>query len=276
MKHRVQWWLLALILLQALHAPAAPDRQQLEGAYIEFPPLSYTDDNGEPAGTYIEKVNRLSREAGYDIRWRSLPIDRIYLYLRQGDIDFWLGSSGVPALKASTREPDFTFQPIRLNAYYTDNTDGIEDLEDLKGESVILIRGYTYLDRLSPVTQAERTRVDKAPDHKAALRMLRAERADYLLDFQSPVESALEKESIPGINKHLLMEWNTSLVFSKHTEHLDRIIRDFEAAWQAIGDRLRSSARPMTTEESQKRASDARSKSPEEGGSLHGSTTGPD
>ncbi|WP_424955214.1 hypothetical protein [Halospina denitrificans] len=132
-----------------------------------------------------------------------------------------------------TREPDFTFQPIRLNAYYTDNTAAIENLEDLKGKSLILIRGYTYLNHLTPITEAAQTRVGKAPDHEAGVRMLKAQRGDYLLDFENPVENALMSEPLPGINKHLLMQWDTSLVFSKHTEHLDRIIRDFEAAWQA-------------------------------------------
>lgn len=231
MKQAFQWVLIALILIISAQAQAESSTPTLKGAYIEFPPLSYTNDSGQPAGSYIDRVNELADEAGYGIQWQSLPIDRIYLYLKEGEIDVWLGSSKVPALAEWTREPDFTFPPIRLNAYYTDGTPPIEEQADLKGESLILIRGYTYLDRLTPVTEVPQTHIGKAPDHEAGLRMLKAQRGDYLLDFRNPVENALEHEPVPGINAHQLMQWDTSLVFSKHTDSLERIIRDFEAAW---------------------------------------------
>ena len=265
MTYALRWLLVTLILTGNIEAAAADEGRSLTGAYTEFQPLTYTDDRGQPAGTHLEKANQLARQAGYDIQWQSLPIDRIFLYLREGNIDVWLGSSEVPVLAEWTREPAFTLRPIHLNAYYTEDTPAIDDLADLKGESLILIRGYTYRDRLKPVTEAPRTRVGTAPDHEAGLRMLKAQRGDYLLDFEAPVEAALESEPLPDINKHVLMQWDTSLVFSKRTNHLDRIIQDFEAAWH-----------PRTSPESPKRASDERSRSPEADGSLHGSTTGPD
>jgi polar amino acid transport system substrate-binding protein len=232
-KYAVQWLLLALILLSSIQVPAEDQEQPLKGAYIEFPPLSYTDESGQPSGSYIERVDQLAEKAGYDIQWQGLPIDRIYLYLKEGEIDVWLGSSEVPALSDWTREPDFTFPPIRLNAYHTDDTEAIDKLEDLEGESLILIRGYTYLNRLAPITEAPETRVGKAPDHEASLRMLKAGRGDYLLGFEAPVANALQNEPLPQLKQHLLTQWNTSLVFSLHASDLDRVIRDFESAWQA-------------------------------------------
>ena len=275
LKQRLQCILMALMLIIGTQAAAETPTPTLKGAYIEFPPLSYTNDSGKPAGSYIKRVNELAERAGYRIRWQSLPIDRIYLYLREGDIDFWLGSSGVPELADWTREPDFTFPPIRLKAYFTDDTPAIAGKDDLRGESLILIRGYTYLDRLAPVTDAPRTGVGKAPDHKAGLRMLKARRGDYLLDFQKPVENALEKEPLPAINEHLLMQWDTGLVFSRQTDNLDRIIRDFEAAWRARDDDWTSTVTPETSQESPTQASGAHSRSPGGGDTPRGSTTGP-
>lgn len=230
---RNHWCLLILLLLNAVQTPAETDNRQLDAAYIEFPPLSYTDEDGEPSGSYIRKVNELADHAGYTIRWQSLPIDRIYLYLEEGRIDVWLGSSDVPALSEWTHEPDFTFPPIALNAYYIKGTPRIENMDDLKGESLILIRGYTYLDQLSPITDHPDTRVGKAPGHESALRMLKVGRGDYLVNFANPVRTALQNEPLPGLRQTQLMEWDTSLVFSKHTEGLERIIRDFERAWES-------------------------------------------
>jgi len=206
-------------------------RTVLKGAYIEFPPLTYTDGQGKPAGPYMEATNRLAREAGYRIEWRSLPIDRIYLYLREGKLDLWLGSQGVPALSKWTLEPDFSFRDIRLHAYHLEETGPVSDVTDLKGSHLIQIRGYTYMNQLDPATEAEATQVDQASTHRAALRMLKAERGDYLLDFEAPVTQTLEKLSFPEITHSPITSWGTTLVFSRKTEDARRIIRDFEGAW---------------------------------------------
>jgi len=63
--------------------------------------------------------------------------------------------------------------------------------------------------------------------------MLKAGRGDYLLGFEAPVANALQNEPLPQLKQHLLTQWNTSLVFSLHASDLDRVIRDFESAWQA-------------------------------------------
>lgn len=214
-------------------------RPVLKGAYIEFPPLTYTNDEGEPAGPYIRESSRLAREAGYEVEWRSLPIDRIYLYLREGKIDLWIGSQGVPAIADSTLEPDFTFPPIRLNAYHLAEREPVSGLMDLKGRHLILIRGYTYRNYLNPATGADEARVDTASNHSAALRMLSAGRGDYLLDFEAPVSNALETTPVNDIKHSLITTWETTLVFSSRTEHAETLVRDFEEAYASTETSLR-------------------------------------
>ncbi len=228
-----------MLLTAAAWADEEGQRPVLKGAYIEFPPLTYTSGQGEPAGPYMEATNRLAREAGYEIEWRSLPIDRIYLYLRKGKLDLWLGSQGVPALSDSTLEPDFSFRKIRLQAYHLHGTDPVASILDLRGHHLILIRGYTYMNRLDPVMKAKETRVDQASTHQAALRMLKAGRGDYLLDFEAPVTQALERLSLPEITHSPITTWGTTLVFSRKTEDVEHIIRDFEGAWSEEAHSLR-------------------------------------
>ncbi|PAU81959.1 hypothetical protein CK501_02075 [Halovibrio salipaludis] len=231
-----------LVLTMLVLTPASADNGQrpvLQGAYIEFPPLTYTGGQGRPAGPYMKAANRLAHEAGYRIEWRSLPIDRIYLYLREGKLDLWLGSQGVPALSEWTREPDFSFRDIRLHAYHLEETGPVSDITDLKGSHLIRIRGYTYMNQLDPVMEAEKTRVDQASTHLAGLRMLKAGRGDYLLDFEAPVTEALEELPFPEIAHSPLTSWGTTLVFSRKTEDVERIIRDFEGAWSEEAHSLR-------------------------------------
>ncbi|MEQ6885707.1 transporter substrate-binding domain-containing protein [Salicola sp. Rm-C-2C1-2] len=220
-----------LVLIARLSA-AQEQSAVLKGAYIEFPPLTYTNEQGAPAGLHIETTNRLAQKAGYKIDWRSLPIDRIFLYLQKGNLDVWLGAQDVPMLAEWTREPGFSFGQIRLNAYHKETTEPVSAIPDLRGKHLIMIRGYTYLDRLDDVVEAAETQVDHASTHRAGLRMLQADRGDYLLDFEAPVTQALETLSLPAITDSPLTGWNTTLVFSKRADHSeDAIIRDFESAW---------------------------------------------
>ncbi|XOZ32620.1 substrate-binding periplasmic protein [Halomonadaceae bacterium KBTZ08] len=214
------------------HAEAGEGKSPvLKGAYIEFPPLSYTTNQGTPAGRHLNAANRLARAAGYEIEWRGLPIDRIYLYLREGRLDLWLGSKGVPTLAEWTLEPAFSLPPVHLNAYHMRGTQPVSDITDLKGKHLILIRGYTYRERLEPATQAETTQVDHASTHRAGLRMLKAGRGDYLLDFEAPVTQTLQEVSVPGITPSPLTQWGTTLVFSRKTRAVRAIVRDFEQTW---------------------------------------------
>lgn len=228
-----------MLLIAPAWAGDEGQRPVLKGAYIEFPPLTYTDEQGKPAGPYVEATNSLARDAGYRIKWRSLPIDRIYLYLREGKLDLWLGSQGVPTLSDWTLEPDFSFRGIHLQAYHLRSTEPVSDIMDLRGSHLIQIRGYTYMNRLEPVMEAEETRVDQASTHQAALHMLKAGRGDYLLDFEAPVTRTLEKIPSPEITHSPITSWGTTLVFSRKTADVERIIRDFEDAWSEEAHSLR-------------------------------------
>lgn len=221
-------------------------QRTLRGAYIEFPPLSYTDKKGNPAGSYLDYADEIASRAGYDVEWQSLPIDRIYLYLKEGRVDVWLGSQGVPAVSEWTLEPDFTFPPIRLHAYHLEETDPVAGMDELKGEELILIRGYTYLGRLAHLKEAEDTQVGQASTHIAALRMLGAGRGNYLLDFEAPVTEALETQPIPNITHSPITSWKTTLVFSARNQDVESLIRDFENAHSSLEQSLRRSGSTRT------------------------------
>lgn len=234
--------LVGIVCQAALITPAWADETQkpiLKGAYTEFPPLTYTDSQGQPAGAYLDYASRLASRAGYDIEWRSLPIDRIYLYLKEGRLDLWLGSKGVPAISAWTQEPDFSLRPIRLNAYHLEETEPVDGVSDLHGEELIIIRGYTYLDHLDQWLATNDPRIGQASTHRAALRMLEAGRGDYLLDFKAPVADALETLTIPNLTHSPITSWGTTLVFSARIPNTESLIRDFEQAQRRLDPPLR-------------------------------------
>lgn len=214
------------------HAANAEDRPVIRGAFIEFPPLAYTTDTGEVEGTFIDLSETIADRAGYHITWQELPIERVYLYLEHGDIDMWLGSAGVPELAPYTREADFHTGSIRLNAYSREGAARIASIEDLRGQSLILIRGYTYWRLLDPLKEDPDTQVTIAPSHLSALRMLAFKRGDYLINFQSPMDNLLQDAPLPNLQYDNLLDWPLTLVFSEKAAGTDRMVEDLNSTWE--------------------------------------------
>lgn len=214
----------------------ASDRPVIRGAYIEFPPLAYTTESGELEGTFIELVDTIADRAGYDIHWQGLPIERVYLYLKNGNIDMWPGSAGVPELAPHTHESRFLTGSVRLNAYSREGAAPITGIEELRGRNLILIRGYTYFRLLDDLKDSPDTRITVAPSHLAALRMLAFKRGDYLINFQSPMEDVLQKAPLPGLRYDNLLAWPTTLIFSRKAPGTEKMREDMDRAWQSMND----------------------------------------
>lgn len=230
---RFRWPLVAALCLTLLPMAASAEVDQtLRGAYVDFPPLSYTNEDGQASGDFIELTRELMDEAGYTVEWQELPLGRIYRYLRNGEIDLWAGSSGVPAVAPFTVEPDFQPTNIHLYAFHLADTPAVDSVRDLLSSKLILMRGYTYLGVLDEAIEDRSTPYDLAPNHISGLRMLREGRGDYLLDFKSPAMKALEEVDVPGIQRSHITEWAIGHVLSHRAENVDRIINDLEAAWE--------------------------------------------
>lgn len=229
-----------LLLLLFSSDLLSQERQVIRGAYLDFPPLALTNAAGQPEGTFITLANRLANEAGYDIVWQELPISRVYLYLRHGRIDLWLGSAGVQEIEPFVEEADFYPMEIRLNAYHRDSTPPVDDIPALEGKRLILIRGYTYWRLLDKFIESPDTPVTLAPDHQSAMRMLAFNRGDYLINFADPMNHILAQSPFEGLQVSPLLNWPLTLIFSRHTENLELVVTDINKAWRDL------SEQPMT------------------------------
>ncbi|WP_167812664.1 substrate-binding periplasmic protein [Marinobacter daqiaonensis] len=212
----------------------ADKRPEIRAAYVEFPPLSYTDNSGEAAGEIVGLAKRLAEHAGYDITWQELPVGRAYLYLEHGIIDLWLGSAGVPKLAPFTLEAAFQPGNIRLNAYYREDTPPVDSIPDLQGKSLILIRGYTYWQLLDRFREDPNTAITIAPSHRSAIRMLAVKRGDYLINFQSPMDNILSQSPSPDLQYSNLLERPMAFVFSREAPDTDQMVNALNRAWTEL------------------------------------------
>lgn len=164
-------------------------------AYVEFPPYTYRNSEGEAAGSVIEITRKVVAEAGYRPHFIHLPVSRAYLYLGSGEVDVWPGLSRIPALHDDVLESWSSPMPVHLSAWYLAPTPPLENFQQLDGKRVIVFGGYTYRGLAAWLERRDQVRVTQAPNHRAGVDMLKRGRGDYLLDYREPVREILE---IPG------------------------------------------------------------------------------
>ncbi|MBQ0832736.1 ABC transporter substrate-binding protein [Marinobacter sp.] len=193
--------ILTLLVIAALAGPALANAHgnKLRIAYTEFPPAEYQNEQGEPAGFFTELTRKVAEEAGYEAEFIYLPVSRVYLYLKSGDIDLFPGLSEVPALKSEVLESWVNVYPTRLDAWHLESSEPLTHFNQLEGKTVIVIGGYTYGGLLSWLENSERIRLTEAPNSRAALEMLKLKRGDYILDYREMVEEILAQPSDRGV-----------------------------------------------------------------------------
>ncbi|MBD3639385.1 MAG: transporter substrate-binding domain-containing protein [Marinobacter sp.] len=164
-------------------------------AYNEFPPFAHHTESGEASGLIIDMTRKVVEEAGYKPEFLFLPISRIYLYLKNGTVDAWPGLTDIPQLEGEVLESWAQPMTVQLSAWYLDGKAPLNHFDDLKGKTVIVIGGYTYAGLIQWLQESDEILVTEAPNHRAAIDMLKRHRGDYVLDYHAPVQEILTQRS---------------------------------------------------------------------------------
>jgi|SRR5690606_2017304 len=218
------------------HLPASDDTEVLDVAYVEFPPYSHTNPQGEADGIFIDITRRTLEHAGYTPRFHLLPIARAYLYLQQGKVHLWPGLGDIPTLQGHVLESSISPITSQLNAWFLGKTPAIRSIEDMRGHRVILISGYTYAGLLYDLRDPDNEiTLITTPTHRSALQMLELGRGDYLLDYLDPIQEELSQHPIANLKSAPLISQKGVFVVSKQIPHAEEILRKVEAAYQELG-----------------------------------------
>jgi polar amino acid transport system substrate-binding protein len=206
--------LIACSQLAVAAAQPVSEPDHLRIAYVEFPPYTYQDNEGNPAGSFIDITRKVVKEAGYRPEFVYLPISRAYLYLASGKVDIWVGLTHVPKLKGEVLESRVTPVPVQLSAWYRSDGSALENLEQLEGKTVIVIGGYTYGGLIDWLNNTAGITVTEAPNHRAAIEMLKRKRGDYVLDYREPVKQILTLPSDSIVRETGVRTRHTAWIFS--------------------------------------------------------------
>lgn len=183
----------ALAALLLATAPAA-------GA--EPPPIEYAypdqsvwttklDAQGLPANPLLQSAKALFDRAGLSWRAHPYPAARMFESLRNGSANFSMLVKS-PALEQCCLVGRTPVASTELRIYHTAAAPPVHRNEDLRGKTVIVIRGYSYGTLLGRLSAPESgVTVHSAVSHQAAFTMLEHGRADYLVDYSGPAREIL-------------------------------------------------------------------------------------
>ena len=234
---KLGFYLKALIIALFISGlvPRAVGAQTIELGYIEFPPIFSTNSAGKPEGVLIDLASKVIPKAGYKWRATSYPTKRMAEYIANGKLHLWIGLKALPEFKGTTIVGDSVVVKITLQAYTVGEKASILKKEDLKGKSIIIMRGYSYGGWVNFIKDpASNVNFIQAASHVAAFKMLKAKRADYLLDYRLPSEKALEEVTIPNLKFNTIIAIPAYFVVSKKTPNAEEVLERMEAAYKQL------------------------------------------
>ncbi|WP_164887174.1 ABC transporter substrate-binding protein [Hahella sp. KA22] len=213
-----------------IHDLLAEDKEVVVG-YIEFPPVFFTNDEGKPEGYLIDLARMLMEKKKYSWRAVSRPTRRMAIELADGKIDLWIGLSTLPEFTDATLVGDSIVARIELNAYWQGDKKVINRVEDLVGESVVLLHGFSYGGAISFLRDpVNRIRDCSAFNHAQAIGMLKVKRCDYLLNYDGPMRLELKKQPVQDLHRKRLSSLDARFVVSKKRNHAAMLLNDLENA----------------------------------------------
>lgn len=218
------------------HYIASADSQPVVTVgYYDFPPIAYTDKQGNPQGSFVELCRTLLTSKGYRVIFKDLPSARLYSNLISGDIDMWLGAPGKPALANHVLESSQYIDEVTLALFYHPDAPAPELPSDLKDKKIILISGYSYW---LPATQwftdsSLNLKTTRTSQHSSAIAMLVRKRGDYLLNYLPPMHTAQQELGIDGLKIPYISIKSIPLTFiiSRKSAQPEQLLNDLESAY---------------------------------------------
>lgn len=224
------WTMLAAVFAApCLAASKIESPPTLIVGFYDFPPAIYSDSHGRARGPLVDITRRVLAHAGYRASFRGLPSARLYSALQNGTIDLWPGAPGKPELLSHTIEGRQTLTHISLNLYHRPDTPPPMTPESLRKRGVIVINGYNYWPAVNQMLLDPQLdiRLHRTSSHASAVEMLQHRRADYLLDYQLPVNQTLQQlnmKPLPYLNLHKIpIRFIVSRQLANHQQVLDAL-----------------------------------------------------
>lgn len=219
--------LLFLVLPAAAQRPAAPT--EMEYGYPDqsiF--VAAVNSKGQPDSPMTRLADALLGRAGIPWHATPYPASRLFINLQNGSTAFSI-LVRAPSLEACCL---FSRQPVystSLNVYAIGDKAPVVSKDDLVGKRIITIRGYSYAGLAKFIANpANRIANETAGTHDAAFAMLRAQRADYVIDYASAASDVLAGSPIADLRSQPIDRLDVYLVLSRSYPGAEELMHRFE------------------------------------------------
>ncbi|MBU2513878.1 transporter substrate-binding domain-containing protein [bacterium] len=213
----------------------AEEKVDLTIGIMNFPPFSNVNEKDDPTGVFIDMMELSLTKAGIThSKIKGYPPKRHYSYLGSGETQFSIGSKNVPYYHESviySKMPAHTVECYVMSL--PDQPLPPQDPKEWKGK-VILMTGYDYgrlRNGLEKLETAGQLQLINAPAHINLMKMLKAKRGDYALDYAGPTEKALEVVDIPNIQKRTVFAVDLFFMLNKNIPNASGLMDRIEKAF---------------------------------------------
>jgi len=200
--------------------------------FTEFPPYTYTNDEGVACGYFVDIIADLLKQKGIPHTFSSNPTPRIYFQLKTGEADIYLGPQGVPNLQEHIRVIPMPERfNIRLSLWRKPSTPNIPNLTALENTRLAIINGFGYGGVLQQLdTGNGHLRIVRSNSHGSAVKMLISDRVDYLLDYEKPIRKQLALHPTEILLKQPILNIPVAFMVSRHTGNSLELFTTLSAA----------------------------------------------
>lgn len=210
--------------------------QTIKIGYIEFPPMTYTDGQGNPAGIVIDITSKTLKKAGYKWTAQSLPTNRMAEMLTQGHVQLWIGLSTLPQFKDKTYVGEAIVEKLILRAYTKGKREPILKQEDLLGKTLLILRGYSYGGWINfikdPINQINFIEFDSHEEAFKGLKIFsKGKKNCYLLNYKHPSDILLKTQNFPGIQFNDISSLNIHFVVTRQMHGAKIVLDKIETAF---------------------------------------------
>lgn len=209
-------------------AEESKDRKILVYVHPSTPILTEFDDNGEAYDPITRRMDNIFQQAG--LKWidSPVPIPRMYEYLNTKSEYFSLlvKTPYIERCCITSKKPVFR---VELGVYRYSHTPPLSKIHSIISKRIITIEGYSYGVLRPFLTDADSNIVQyPAKSHQSAYSMLRAGRADYLLDYRGPVSGARKNMKDHGIQYDVLDTLELYFIFNKQFPNAENLMLKLE------------------------------------------------
>jgi len=217
------WVTLGLAPLQA--------EEVLKVGAVDFPPFYVVESHEKVTGLLVNLQRQVLNELGYKYKVIGYSPERLYHNLADGKVQIWLGLPNTPLYRGKVHISKTHVAETILKAYYLKGQKPIRNFKDLKGQKVITIRGFGYAGIKDRLMKEIDIHPLEAPSHEAAFRMLKKQRAPYLLNYHRPVTDALTREPVENLESNVLQKIKVYFIVSKKLKEGKKLLKDMEGAY---------------------------------------------